>query len=230
MSDDKLREALRWCVENDGECLGDYPRRLAAFRAALAEPLSASEPPDELSDSDMREAFGNLSDYALSNLAAATPEQIEEIERAMHAIVMPQFPPLPASDPGDALALAIRFHETYERLAPSFGYETRPDTKVFDPESKNGRLMVAVCAALATPTQSASTAERDIHSCSYYCHRPQCIKAQRDELRERFVALAALPLAPVLTDEQIVEIRDEPLPSRGDSLDCIAFARVSGLG
>jgi hypothetical protein len=25
----------------------------------------------------------------------------------------------------------------------------------------------------------------DIHSCSYYCDKPECIKAQRDELRER---------------------------------------------
>ena len=24
-----------------------------------------------------------------------------------------------------------------------------------------------------------------IHSCSYYCQRPECIKAQRDELRDR---------------------------------------------
>jgi hypothetical protein len=48
----------------------------------------------------------------------------------------------------DPRVLATRFHETYERLAPAFGYETRPDTKVFDPESKNGRLMVAVCAEL----------------------------------------------------------------------------------
>lgn len=46
------------------------------------------------------------------------------------------------------LELAIVFHETYERLAPSFGYETRPDTKQFDPTSKNGRLMVAVCGEL----------------------------------------------------------------------------------
>ena len=37
------------------------------------------------------------------------------------------------------------FHDTYERLAPSFGYETREDTKLFDPESKNGKLMMAVC-------------------------------------------------------------------------------------
>ena len=29
----------------------------------------------------------------------------------------------------------------------------------------------------------------DIHSCSYYCHRPECIKAQRDELRAKYVAL-----------------------------------------
>jgi hypothetical protein len=27
----------------------------------------------------------------------------------------------------------------------------------------------------------------DIHSCSYFCDRPACIKAQRDELREKLV-------------------------------------------
>ena len=25
----------------------------------------------------------------------------------------------------------------------------------------------------------------DIHSCSYYCERPECVRAQRDELRDR---------------------------------------------
>jgi chromosome segregation ATPase len=29
----------------------------------------------------------------------------------------------------------------------------------------------------------------DIHSCSYYCDRPECIKAQRDELRQRVADL-----------------------------------------
>jgi hypothetical protein len=28
---------------------------------------------------------------------------------------------------------------------------------------------------------------KDIHTCSYYCIRPACIAAQRDELREKYV-------------------------------------------
>jgi len=43
---------------------------------------------------------------------------------------------------------AGRFHDTYERLAPDFGYETRDDTKTFDPTSPNGRLMTRVCEVL----------------------------------------------------------------------------------
>jgi hypothetical protein len=45
--------------------------------------------------------------------------------------------------------LARKFHEKYEELAPQFGYETRHETRSFDPASPNGRLMIAVCAALA---------------------------------------------------------------------------------
>jgi len=58
--------------------------------------------------------------------------------------------------------LAILFHDTYERLAPSFGYETRDDTKVFDQTSKNGKLMVAVAheinQAITLHTQEAEIA------------------------------------------------------------------------
>lgn len=46
------------------------------------------------------------------------------------------------------LGLARSFHDTYERLAPQYGYATREDTREFDPLSPNGRLMVAVCASL----------------------------------------------------------------------------------
>lgn len=43
------------------------------------------------------------------------------------------------------LQLAVLFHDTYESLAPSFGYETRAETRTFDATTPNGRLMVAVC-------------------------------------------------------------------------------------
>ena len=32
-----------------------------------------------------------------------------------------------------------------------------------------------------------------IHSCSYFCDRPACIKTQRDELRDRLQALNQYP-------------------------------------
>jgi len=28
---------------------------------------------------------------------------------------------------------------------------------------------------------------KDIHTCSYYCNRPACIEAQRNELREKLL-------------------------------------------
>jgi len=49
----------------------------------------------------------------------------------------------------EAEKLARLFHDTYERLAPEYGYETREDTKKFDPNSNNGRLMIAVCEQIS---------------------------------------------------------------------------------
>ena len=40
------------------------------------------------------------------------------------------------------------FHDTYERLAPTFGYETREETRQFDPTSPNGALMIAVAGSV----------------------------------------------------------------------------------
>lgn len=50
----------------------------------------------------------------------------------------------------DAEELAKKFHETYESLAPSFDYETRPDSSVPWEEVplKNRNLMVAVCRVI----------------------------------------------------------------------------------
>lgn len=64
-----------------------------------------------------------------------------------------------AGEGEDAVAVARRFHETYERLAPQFGYETRAETRAFDPDSANGRLMIAVCAALTHPAGDAAGGE-----------------------------------------------------------------------
>jgi hypothetical protein len=51
---------------------------------------------------------------------------------------------VPTPGPG-ARQLAEMFHERYERMAPYFGYETRSETRQFDPNSQQGRLMMAVC-------------------------------------------------------------------------------------
>jgi hypothetical protein len=50
-------------------------------------------------------------------------------------------------------ALARRFHETYERLAPGFGYRTRESSAVLWEEvpDVNRRLMIAVCAEILGP-------------------------------------------------------------------------------
>jgi len=46
--------------------------------------------------------------------------------------------------PWPPVEVARRFHDAYEAFAPSFGYTTREDTRQFDPESPNGKLMIAV--------------------------------------------------------------------------------------
>lgn len=40
---------------------------------------------------------------------------------------------------------AILFHDTYEKLAPDFGYHTRPEYRKWDINSNNAQLMLAVC-------------------------------------------------------------------------------------
>jgi hypothetical protein len=56
-----------------------------------------------------------------------------------------------------------RYHETYERLAPSFGYATRRETAVpWDQvPARNQQLMIAVCeeilALLRDPARAATS-------------------------------------------------------------------------
>ena len=57
---------------------------------------------------------------------------------------------LACSDGLEAAALAKRFHETYEKLAPHYNYETRKKSAVpWDEVPENNKaLMIATCASL----------------------------------------------------------------------------------
>ena len=62
----------------------------------------------------------------------------------------------------EEVELAIFFHNTYERLAPSFGYETRGDTKLFDITTPNGMLMISVCKEIIKWQQERSYSEEEV--------------------------------------------------------------------
>ena len=62
----------------------------------------------------------------------------------------------------EEVELAILFHNTYEKLAPSFGYETREDTKYFDITTPNGKLMIAVCKEIIKWQQERMYSEEDM--------------------------------------------------------------------
>lgn len=78
-----------------------------------------------------------------------TEEQVREILKSTHIhtdndvdMILPQFTPIEL--PSDE-ELAILFHNKYEELAPKFKYETKIETKKFNKDSNNGKLMIAVC-------------------------------------------------------------------------------------
>jgi hypothetical protein len=62
----------------------------------------------------------------------------------------------------EEVTLAILFHNTYEKLAPSFGYETRLDTKLFETTTPNGMLMIAVCKEIIKWQQERSYSNNEI--------------------------------------------------------------------
>lgn len=49
--------------------------------------------------------------------------------------------------------------------------------------------------------------DNTIHSCSYYCERPDCVKAQRDELRERLAQPEQEPVVWMYQDKSTHEVR-----------------------
>ena len=51
----------------------------------------------------------------------------------------------------EILEITKKFHDTYEKLASGYTYETREDTKVFDINSNNGKLMYATVNEIVSP-------------------------------------------------------------------------------
>lgn len=83
-----------------------------------------------------------------------------------------------------AEALARKFHDVYERLAPSFGYETRSETREFDPSSANGRLMAAVCSEVAGRLHSRVVELEEINQqlSEQYDTAADCVKDLQSQL------------------------------------------------
>jgi len=48
-----------------------------------------------------------------------------------------------------------------------------------------------------------------IHTCSYYCDRPECIRAQRDELRQKFEQAESLDK--LVAENQRLGLYDAPV-------------------
>lgn len=62
----------------------------------------------------------------------------------------------------EILEITKEFHDTYEKLASEYTYETRKDTKVFDINSNNGKLMYATVNEIVSPILKASKKQKEI--------------------------------------------------------------------
>jgi hypothetical protein len=92
------------------------------------------------------------------------------------------------SNDTDAEQLAQAFHETYERLAPAFGYETRKESAVpwADVPEQNKRLMVAVADCILTeflPGYTERVAATIPHQMSLWLRAP--VNPRRPRRRSR---------------------------------------------
>jgi len=70
----------------------------------------------------------------------------------------------------------------------------------------------------------------DIHSCSYFCTRPACVLAQRDELRGRFLQQAER-VDKWLTDDLPQVDKEQAEPVQADPVfDAMLDALTTGTG
>lgn len=77
--------------------------------------------------------------------------------------IIEKYAPRSTRQPSDAFELAMAFHRIYERLAPYHGYETKEETRHFDPASTNGKLMLATCEELLNTYTFSAIQPRSDH-------------------------------------------------------------------
>ncbi len=88
--------------------------------------------------------------------------------------------------------MARLFHDTYETLAPSFGYTTRGDTKMFDADSPNGKLMCATVEKVRDRIVASLCADAEpfvFEEYPYHCEAMGCGLEDRN-ITDRYEAMA----------------------------------------
>jgi len=125
----------------------------ATLIRALVKERSAAETTDELMRLRELQEKALALDDAVAEFGIDKPQYIAQVYQAFHDVLHDGHGAMHAVEPTakpplSAQQLAVQFHETYERLAPKFGYETRRETQHFNAESPNGQLMIAVCSEL----------------------------------------------------------------------------------
>lgn len=132
---------------NENSLMGHIEVRHEPYRSRHPDLPTPQEEPEEECEHKNEYATRCDEDCGCNLLHIICPD----CDRPMNTVEadFPTFPP--KLHPQEQwMEVARDFHDTYERLAPKFGYETRPDTKSFDPTSPNGKLMIAVIESVLT--------------------------------------------------------------------------------
>ena len=87
----------------------------------------------------------------------------------------------------EILEITKKFHDTYEKLASEYTYETREDTKVFDINSNNGKLMYATVNEIVSPILEENYELKSQLKGTTHCfdeEEHEKLKKQLEELKE----------------------------------------------
>ena len=91
----------------------------------------------------------------------------------------------------EILEITKKFHDTYEKLASEYTYETREDTKVFDINSNNGKLMYATVNEIVSPILKENkilkeNAENNDKVVDKFNWENQLLKKENEQLKDNW--------------------------------------------